>query len=87
MPVGCVITAPVEVVVGTLRPTDPSMEGVLVGRLLCLLRRHSWGPFTSDEAGPYRTCTRCGKFWNSHRLGPDGYDRMPPTPPGGSGVM
>ena len=23
-----------------------------MGRLLCLLGRHSWGPFKSDEAGP-----------------------------------
>jgi hypothetical protein len=58
-----------------------------MGRLLCLLHRHAWGAFKSDEAGPYRTCTRCHKFWNSRRLGPDGYDRMPPPNPtaGGSG--
>jgi hypothetical protein len=52
-----------------------------MGRILCLLGRHSWGPSKTDEAGPYRTCTRCGKFEKSSRIGPDGYDGMPPTTP------
>jgi hypothetical protein len=56
-----------------------------MGRLLCFVHRHSWGAFKTDEAGPYRTCTRCGKFWNSHKLGPGGYDGMPPNTPGGGG--
>ena len=50
-----------------------------MGRVLCFLRRHAWGPPKSDEAGPYRTCTRCHRVENSRRLGPGGYDGMPPT--------
>jgi hypothetical protein len=57
-----------------------------MGRLLCLLRRHAWGPLKSDEAGPYRTCTRCDKVEGSSPLGPGGYDAMPPQPPS-PGVM
>jgi hypothetical protein len=57
-----------------------------VGRVLCLLRRHAWGPVKSDEAGPYRTCTRCHKVSGSHPLGPDGYDGMPPTTPSVGGL-
>ena len=52
-----------------------------MGRLLCLLHRHAWGAVKSDEAGPYQTCIRCNKVRNSHRLGPDGYDAMPPQVP------
>jgi hypothetical protein len=54
-----------------------------MGRLLCLLRRHSWGSIRSDEAGPFHTCTRCQKVKGSERLGPNGYDSMPPNYPGG----
>jgi hypothetical protein len=56
-----------------------------MGRLLCLLHLHSWGPQQVDEAGPFRTCGRCGKVRGSHKLGPEGYDAMPPDVPG-SGV-
>lgn len=52
-----------------------------MGRLLCLVRRHDWGPVKSDEAGPYRLCTRCHKVKGSHRLGSSGYDSMPPNHP------
>jgi hypothetical protein len=52
-----------------------------MGRLLCLLRRHAWGPVKTDEAGPYQTCTRCQKVRNSRRIGPGGYDAMPPQVP------
>ena len=54
-----------------------------MGRLLCFVHRHDWGVAKSDEAGPYRTCTRCDKVQGSGRLGPSGYDRMPPNSPGG----
>lgn len=52
-----------------------------MGRLLCLLHLHAWGPVKQDEAGPYRTCTRCGSVRGSGKLGPDGYDRIPPPMP------
>jgi hypothetical protein len=54
-----------------------------MGRVLCLLHRHSWGPQQVDEAGPFQTCTRCRKVRGSRKLGPDGYDRMPPPMPDG----
>lgn len=63
------------------------MGVTMIGRVLCLLHRHSWGPFQTDEEGPYRTCVRCGTFWNSHRLGPDGYDSMPPQLPDAGGGL
>lgn len=52
-----------------------------MGRLLCVLHLHSWGPRQMDEAGPYQSCTRCGKIRGSSKLGPDGYDAMPPPMP------
>ena len=54
-----------------------------MGRLLCLLQRHAWGPPKQDETGPFQVCTRCGKVRGSSKVGPDGYDRMPPPLPGG----
>jgi hypothetical protein len=52
-----------------------------MARLLCLLNRHAWTDVKTDEAGPYQTCTRCHKVRNSHRLGPGGYEAMPPQVP------
>jgi hypothetical protein len=52
-----------------------------MGRLLCLLQRHSWGPQQTDEAGPFQVCKRCRKVRGSHKLGPEGYDPMPPPMP------
>ena len=58
-----------------------------MGQILCFLRRHSWGEMKVDEAGPYQTCVRCRKVKGSSRVGPSGYDSMPPqTPAAGGGV-
>jgi hypothetical protein len=54
-----------------------------MGRVLCVLHLHLWGPQQVDEAGPFQTCTRCRKVRGSRKLGPDGYDRMPPPMPDG----
>jgi hypothetical protein len=51
-------------------------------RILCLLQLHAWGPQKMDEAGRFQTCSRCGKYRGSSKLGPDGYDAMPPEVPG-----
>ena len=58
-----------------------------MGRLFCLLHLHSWGPPKQDEAGPFQTCHRCGKVRGSSKLGPDGYDAMPPEVPGAGSPM
>lgn len=55
-----------------------------MGRILCLLRRHKWGPLQTDERRQYRVCDRCGKFEGSSKMGPDGYDEMPPQVIGGT---
>jgi hypothetical protein len=52
-----------------------------MGRVLCLLHLHSWGPPKQDEAGPFQLCTRCGSVRGSSKRGPDGYDPMPPPMP------
>jgi hypothetical protein len=49
--------------------------------LLCVLHLHSWGPRQTDEAGPFQSCTRCGKIRGSSKLGSEGYDAMPPPMP------
>ncbi len=54
-----------------------------MGRILCFLHRHAWGEVRHDEAGPFQTCVRCRKVRGSGRLGPGGYDAMPPQVPGG----
>jgi hypothetical protein len=53
-----------------------------MGRVLCLLRRHTWSETKTDEAGPYQTCVRCHRVRGSGRTGPQGYDSMPPQVPG-----
>lgn len=55
-----------------------------MGRVLCILRRHRRGPAQFDERGRFRICDRCGKFEGSNRMGPDGYDEMPPPVIGGT---
>jgi hypothetical protein len=45
-------------------------------RILCHVRLHHWGPFTSDEGGLFRVCTRCGKIRESHGPGPDGFEQV-----------
>lgn len=55
-----------------------------MGRVLCMLRRHQWGPVQLDARRPYRICERCGKFEGSGKNGPDGYDGVPPQVIGGS---
>ena len=56
-----------------------------MGRILCLVHRHAWGEMKTDEAGPYQTCVRCHKVKGSGRIGPNGYDSMPPQVPSGGG--
>jgi hypothetical protein len=48
---------------------------------MCLLHLHSWGPHQVDEAVSFQTCTRCRKVRGSSKLGPEGYDPMPPPIP------
>lgn len=55
-----------------------------MGRVLCILRRHKWGQVQIDERGRFRVCDRCGKFEGSAKMGPDGYDEMPPQVIGGT---
>ncbi len=61
------------------------MRGNAMGRVLCLLHLHLWGAQQVDEAGPFQICSRCGKVRGSSKLGPDGYDPMPPTLPDAGG--
>ena len=55
-----------------------------MGRILCFFRKHTWGPLQLDERRPYRVCDRCGRFQGSSKMGPDGYDEMPPQVIGGT---
>ena len=48
-------------------------EGRRLKLLVCLVRRHAWGPWTGDQFGMYRTCSRCGKFHEAREQGPDGW--------------
>jgi hypothetical protein len=56
-----------------------------MGRVLCLLHLHAWGPPKVDEAGPFQTCARCGNVRGSSKVGPDGYDSQPPPMPDAGG--
>jgi hypothetical protein len=56
-----------------------------MGKVLCMIRLHRYGPMTGDSAGRYRTCERCGKVRESHSQGPDGWEQVQRHTLGGGG--
>ena len=49
----------------------------MVGRLLCLLQIHAWGPVEGDASGGFHVCTRCDrrKFLSGGQPRGTGYEK------------